>query len=239
MNERESIMTPRIAQAASAGSETRHSILIDSYGARTRLQFSDEVVEPSRNGDAAWYGTVSKKQLHVLVADDCRDAADSLSVLAKLWGHEVSVAYDGAAALAMASASQADVLLLDIAMPKLDGYHVARQLRRQARFADTLLIAITGWADRASRLLGEEAGFDLYLIEPVEPSTLEVLLGLEQERLARSSAARPAVAKQDSRRPRPQGCLSEALNEDPGGHEARWSPGGDTRGTASPLLSLP
>jgi CheY-like chemotaxis protein len=173
MNQCKSVIAPRVVQAAS------------------------EVKEVSRNGDAAWCRTLSKRPLRVLVADDCRDTADSLSALVKIWGHKVCVAYDGAAALEMAPAYQADVLLLDIMMPKMDGCQVARQLRLQPRFTDTLLIAITGWADQAHRLLGEEAGFDFYMIKPLAISTLEILLALEQDRLARSSAALLATLRRD------------------------------------------
>jgi CheY-like chemotaxis protein len=122
--------------------------------------------------------------LRVLVADDNRDAADSWSILIKLWGHGARVAYDGLAALAIASDELPDVLLLDIAMPKMDGHQLARHLRRQERFANTLLIAVTGWADKAHRQLWESA-FDHYLIKPVPPPALETLLW-DRARLVRS-----------------------------------------------------
>ena len=109
------------------------------------------------------------RSLRVLVADDNRDAADSMSLLVKMWGHEVRQTYDGAAALEMAAAYRPDVLLLDISMPKMDGCQLAKQLRRQTRFTETLLIAITGgrithtivWARRQA--LPTQAGrtFDL------------------------------------------------------------------------------
>jgi CheY-like chemotaxis protein len=113
--------------------------------------------------------------LRVLVVDDNRDAADTLAVLVKRWGHRPRVAYDGAVALIMAIDDPPDVLFLDIGMPELDGFQLARQLRRQVRFADTLLVAVTGWADPAHRRLWQEA-FDCYLIKPVNPPLLENLL---------------------------------------------------------------
>ena len=97
---------------------------------------------------------------------------------------------DGAAALEMAAAYRPDVLLLDISMPKMDGCQLAKQLRRQTRFTETLLIAITGWADNAHRVLGKEAGFDHFLSKPVELSILEELLLLQQDRLAESPEVR-------------------------------------------------
>jgi CheY-like chemotaxis protein len=124
--------------------------------------------------------------LRVLVVDDNRDAADSLAILVKIWGHDARVAYDAAAALAMASAGRPDVLLTGIAMPTMDGCHLARRLRRQTRFTDTLLVAITGYADEAHRQLCDGA-FDHYLIKPVEPPALEQLL-LERAQLVRSRA---------------------------------------------------
>jgi CheY-like chemotaxis protein len=163
--------------------KSRDSVLVGSSDARARLQPSDEVLSVRKDGDRSRCIPACKRLLRVLVADDNRDAADSLSMLVKTWGHDVRPAYDGAAALEISSAYQPDVLLLDIAMPKMDGCQLARQLRRQTRFKDTLLIAITGYADEAHRLLWEEA-FAPYFIKPVEPSILQKLLVLERERLA-------------------------------------------------------
>jgi two-component system CheB/CheR fusion protein len=76
--------------------------------------------------------------------------------------------------------------LLDLAMPKMDGFQLARQLRQQKRFEDALLVATTGYGDEAHRRLGAEAGFDQYLLKPIEPATVEALLLREQYRLAGS-----------------------------------------------------
>jgi two-component system OmpR family response regulator len=122
----------------------------------------------------------------VLVVDDNRDAADSLSMLVETWGHAVRRAYGGAAALEIASAYRPHALLLDVAMPKLDGCQLARLLRGQACFTQALLIAITGYADETHHLLCMEAGFDQWLVKPVEPSIVERLLQLEKDRLAES-----------------------------------------------------
>jgi CheY-like chemotaxis protein len=115
-------------------------------------------------------------RLRVLVAEDNHDAADSLALLVRLWGHEVRVAYDGASALTLASAYRPDVVLLDLAMPRLDGYAVARQLRERAEFRATRLVAVTGYADEAHRARSKEEGFDEFLVKPVEPATLHALL---------------------------------------------------------------
>jgi CheY-like chemotaxis protein len=112
-----------------------------------------------------------------------------------MWGHEVDVAYSGAAALARASVYEPDVLVLDVAMPVMDGCEVARQLRRQARFAHTLLIAVTGYADEEDELLCENAGFDYHLSKTTSLSTLEkILLLLQQGRGESPRALREAGA---------------------------------------------
>jgi CheY-like chemotaxis protein len=182
------------------GNKTRNSILIGTSRAHKRPQPADEVAAVSQDSDLIWWSPVGKRQLCVLVVADDPKTAKSLSMLVKAWGHEVWVAGDGAAALRIAAGFQTDVVLLDIAMPRMDGRQVARRLRRQARFKDTLLIALLGRADREHRLRAEKAGFDLCLVKPVEPSTLEVLLLLEQDRLARSSTAVPTPRKDTSRK---------------------------------------
>jgi two-component system CheB/CheR fusion protein len=128
--------------------------------------------------------TLATRALRVLVVDDNRDAADTSAVLLGLWGHDVRVAYSGAAALEAVAAFQPDVFLLDIGMPGMNGNDLAQRFRD--RFPDALLIAVTGYADTGHRALGEEAGFDLYLAKPVAPSDLETLLVLERNRLTKT-----------------------------------------------------
>jgi CheY-like chemotaxis protein len=159
------------------------------------FQPSDEVLGVRRVGGMNNGIPAARRLLRVLVADDNKDAADSLSKLVKMWGHDVRWVYDGAAAFEMTSIYRPDVLLLDIAMPKMNGCHLVRQLRRQTCFKDAVLIAITGYADEAHRLLSMEAGFDHYLVKPVGPSTLEDLLLLQQSRLAESPEIPPAAPR--------------------------------------------
>ena len=182
------------------GSKARNSLQLGNSSARKRLQPTEEIAALSQPGDLMWGGLVGQAQLRVLVVDDDADAAEGLSTMVKAWGHQVLVARDGAAAVEMAPAYQADVVLLDIVMPKLDGCQTARRLRRQARFEDTLLIGLMGKADREHRPRAEKAGFDLCLVKPVEPSTLEVLLFLEQDRLAQPPAPRPATPPKNTAR---------------------------------------
>jgi PAS domain S-box-containing protein len=112
----------------------------------------------------------------VLVADDNRDAADSLAMLLELSGHEVRVAHDGRTALSLAQAFRPDISLVDIGMPDLNGYQVAQALRRQAWGAQIRLVALTGWGQEEDRRRAQEAGFDHHLTKPVDPETLESVL---------------------------------------------------------------
>jgi CheY-like chemotaxis protein len=173
---------------------------------------TSEFAEVSRVGSATTYRPASKKQLNVLVVDDDGDNLDSLSMLVAIWGHNAWVARDGAAALKIASTDQIDVMLIDIAMPEMDGYSVARRLRRQSRNKDALLIAITGWGDEAHRRLGKEAGFDHYLTKPVDPSVLELLLALEWARLANSRDAMQGTQLNTSRLSAQTAIIGKACN---------------------------
>jgi CheY-like chemotaxis protein len=125
-----------------------------------------------------------KGVLRAVIADDCQDAADTLATLMGYWGHDVRVAYSGAAVLDMVATYRPHVLLLDIAMPVMNGYVLARQLRQRLPTRHALLVAITGYADRTHHLLGLEAGFDLYLAKPVEPLVLQQLMQLQKDRCA-------------------------------------------------------
>ena len=120
--------------------------------------------------------------LKVLIVDDNRDSADSCATLVKIWGHECRHAYDGATALEMSVEFQPDIVLLDIGMPTMDGFDVARQLGPLIRRNGGKLIAITGYADHKHRLQCEQAGFDVFLAKPVDPEVLEKLLLVQSTR---------------------------------------------------------
>ncbi len=111
--------------------------------------------------------------MRILVADDNRDAADSLQRVLALFGHEVRVAYDGASAVRLGGEFRPRVAILDLAMPGTDGYEVARSLRRQG---GVTLVALTGWGQDADRRRAADAGFDHHLIKPVDPQILNALL---------------------------------------------------------------
>jgi len=112
----------------------------------------------------------------ILVVDDNRDAADSLGMLLRMIGNEIHTAYDGLEAVEAAAAFQPDVVILDIGLPRLNGYESARRIRQQEGGADRVLIALTGWGQEEDRLRSQEAGFDHHVTKPVEFSTLKKLL---------------------------------------------------------------
>jgi CheY-like chemotaxis protein len=112
----------------------------------------------------------------VLVADDNRDAAESLAMLLKLDGHDVSVAHDGLRALELIKQSPPQVALLDIGMPGLNGYQVAEQARANAATARILLVALTGWGQAQDLERANAAGFDHHLVKPAEPNAVRALL---------------------------------------------------------------
>ncbi|MEJ0034720.1 MAG: response regulator [Gammaproteobacteria bacterium] len=111
----------------------------------------------------------------VLIADDNPDVADSLAMLLEMEGHTVTVANDGTAALAAIETVRPAVALLDIGMPGLDGYEVARRAR--AMLQDKIvLVAITGWGQQSDKTRASAAGFDHHLTKPVEPDIINALL---------------------------------------------------------------
>jgi PAS domain S-box-containing protein len=112
----------------------------------------------------------------ILVADDNVDAADSLAALLRLMGHEVRTAHDGLAAVEAAAALRPDLILLDIGMPKLNGYDTCRRLREQGWIRRPVIVALTGWGQDEDKRRSQEAGFDRHLVKPVEPAALDQLL---------------------------------------------------------------
>ncbi len=113
--------------------------------------------------------------LRVLVVEDNKDAADSLAMLLQVWGHQVRLAYDGLSGLKAARSFRPQVVFLDIGLPGLDGYEVARRLRQE--FASELrLVAMTGYGQEDDRRRAGEAGFDAHLVKPADPALLQRLL---------------------------------------------------------------
>ncbi len=112
----------------------------------------------------------------ILVVDDNLDAAESLATLLEFAGHEVRIAHDGPAALEAARQFLPDVVLLDIGMPGMSGYQVARKLREEPALRHILLVAQTGWGQEDDRRRAQEAGFDYYLVKPIVPRELQELI---------------------------------------------------------------
>jgi CheY-like chemotaxis protein len=112
----------------------------------------------------------------ILIVDDNADSADTLSTVLSTRGHQTHVAYDGASALAAAERMKPDVVLLDIGMPGIDGYEVARRLREIHGLWATLIVAQTGWGQERDRDESRAVGFDHHLVKPIDPTELEELL---------------------------------------------------------------
>ncbi|MGQ0620410.1 MAG: PAS domain-containing protein [Panacagrimonas sp.] len=152
-------------QAHSGGSNTGSEFIV-------RLPLADPAAaaippRPRGSGSGA---------LRILVADDNADAADGLALMLGLLGHELSVVYDGAQALALAREFRPDVVLLDIGMPLLNGLDTARQLRAEPWGAAMSLIALSGWGQDEDKSRSLDAGFDHHLVKPLDFELLEPLL---------------------------------------------------------------
>ena len=112
----------------------------------------------------------------VLVVDNSSDSADSMAMLVNLWGYDTEASYGGAAALEAARAHRPNVVLLDISMPKMDGFQFALRLRAEPAFDQTVVIAVTGHGVDSYRIRAHEFGFDYYLLKPVDLDELQELL---------------------------------------------------------------
>ena len=119
---------------------------------------------------------LTNRGFHVLVVDDNRDAADSLCLLLRLWGYSCRATYDGKAGLKAASETRPDCLLLDIAMPGMDGYTLARRVRAQPFLDNAMLVALTAFSDEKHVHLSQEAGFDYLFVKPIDPLEMKRLM---------------------------------------------------------------
>jgi signal transduction histidine kinase/DNA-binding response OmpR family regulator len=141
-----------------------------------RLPISASPDPARREAGAASPQSHSNNRRRILVVDDNRDAADSLAMMLRVLGHHTQTAYDGQAAVESAAAFAPDIVLLDIGLPKLNGYQAARQIRGQPWGQAMALIAITGWGQEEDKRRALEAGFDHHLTKPVEAAVLQELL---------------------------------------------------------------
>ncbi len=122
--------------------------------------------------------------LRVLVVDDDRDLATGTEMILSAMGHDVRVAHDGAEALEIAAAFQPEAALVDLGMPNMNGYLLARKLREWRWTRGAVLIAVTGWGGDRERERSKEAGFDHHLLKPAQPERIAELL----------AAVRPATS---------------------------------------------
>jgi PAS domain S-box-containing protein len=141
---------------------------------RLPLVSAATVGEPSSARQVA--GALPTARYRVLVVDDHQDAANSLRMLLELAGNEVLVANDGLTALDIAERFQPDVVFLDIGMPRMNGYEVARQLRANPKLRHMKMFALTGIGHADARRHSEEVGFDDYFVKPVRPEVLQALM---------------------------------------------------------------
>ena len=125
--------------------------------------------------------------LRVLIVDDNEDAATALELLLEEAGHLVKAAHTGPAGLAAALEFLPDVMLLDIGLPELDGFEVAKRIRQQAALHDVVLVAMTGYGRENERQRSQEAGFDHHLVKPADFGTLEQILAAVSERVAQAA----------------------------------------------------
>ena len=109
----------------------------------------------------------------ILVADDDQDSAESLAMLFQLMGHDVRSAQSGLAAISVAEEFLPELIFLDIGMPGLDGYEVCRRIRQQAWGQTMVIAALTGWTRDEDRDRSQQAGFNHFLVKPVDPKALE------------------------------------------------------------------
>jgi PAS domain S-box-containing protein len=124
-----------------------------------------------------------QSSLRIVIVDDNRDGADSLVLLLRLVGNDTRTAYDGEEGVAVAGEFRPDVMLLDIGLPKLNGYEACRRIREQPWGKGIFLIAVTGWGQEEDRRRSREAGFDHHMVKPVDPQELmKFLAGLQQRK---------------------------------------------------------
>ena len=115
------------------------------------------------------------RQCRILVVDDNKDSADTLGMLLRLKGNDIRTAHDGLYAVKLAETFRPEMVLLDIGLPKLNGYEVARRIREQPWGRYMVLVALTGWGQDEDRRRSQEAGFNFHIVKPVELAALEKL----------------------------------------------------------------
>jgi CheY-like chemotaxis protein len=116
------------------------------------------------------------QRFRILVVDDNHDSAVGLAMMLSIMGYETRTVHDGESAVTTAESFLPDVVLLDIGLPRLNGYEVAQRIREHAWGASMFLIAVTGWGQEEDRQRSSEVGMNVHMVKPVEPAVLERLL---------------------------------------------------------------
>ena len=150
----------------------------DGHGMGSRFTVRLPVVQAvtENTPDAATGEKATPAARRILVVDDNRDGADSLAEMLSIMGNETQTAHDGVQAVEGAVSFRPDVILMDIGMPKLNGYEACRRIREQAWGKNIVIVACTGWGQEDDKQKSQEAGFDLHMVKPVDPAALLKLL---------------------------------------------------------------
>ena len=151
-------------------------------GTGTEIIVRLPTIDETRQSSAATSGAaeLASPRRRFLVVDDNEDSASSLAMLLSIDGHEVQMAHDGVAAAEAAETFRPDVVLLDIGLPRLNGYETCGRMRGQRSGADVVIIALTGWGQEEDRRKSKEAGFDHHMIKPVDYDALKEWLARHQ-----------------------------------------------------------
>jgi len=168
------------AHSAGAGEGSEFVIRLPRLVEQTQQMLSTQTLPtgmlPTEFSAAANAGSVSVPGRRILIVDDNRDALESLATLMQMAGHQVETAADGELAWQAAADCRPEVMLLDLGLPKLDGYEVARRIRAQEWGKSVVLVALTGWGQDEDRRRTREAGFDSHMVKPLNVDLLTEFL---------------------------------------------------------------
>jgi PAS domain S-box-containing protein len=153
------------ARSEGLGRGSEFEVRLPTLSEPPRAQAPATVVEPT-----------PQVRRRILIVDDNEDGAESLAMLLEVGGHEIHIVHDGPEAIATAERLRPDVVLLDIGLPRLNGYEVCRRLRQAPWGRDLTVVALTGWGQEEDRQRSREAGFDAHLVKPVDYDQLEKLV---------------------------------------------------------------
>lgn len=155
-------------QATSAGPNQGSEFIV-------RLPLTSQEQHPELSANGSTQSLPAPAHHRILLVDDNVDGANTLAKLLEMSGHEVQVAYDGPTGIQAAKTFSPDIVLLDIGLPGMDGYEVARRLREQPDLNQVPLIAVSGYAREEDRQRSQQAGFDYHLVKPLDPQSLSAL----------------------------------------------------------------